>query len=228
MTKPVAVIPARGGSKRIPRKNLKEFFGNPIIFYPIQVAIQSKLFGAVYVSTEDNEIAQVARDCGAEVIPRNSSLADDFTPTVPVIRHAIKYLVQKGECFDEVCCIYPTMPFLEAHELITGYQLIRSGKWKFVFSAVEFEYPIQRAFRISSAGQVSMFDDTKFSSRTQDLESSYHDADKFYWGSTDAWLSETTLFSSSSTAVIVPRGKTVSIDTEEDWQAAEQLFGSLN
>jgi len=119
------------------------------------------------------------------------------------------------------------MPFLEAHELEAGYSLLLTGKWRFVFSALEYEYPIQRAFAIRTNGKVKMFDEEKFHARTQDLERSYHDADKFYWGTTSAWLSETNMFSSFSTAIIIPPNKTVSIDTKEDWIRAEQIYNNM-
>ena len=223
----VAVIPARGGSKRIPRKNIRLFCGKPIVAYSIEAAHQCDLFSAIYVSTEDEEIARISETFGAVVIERPIALADDFTPTIPVIRHAISSLEKKVEYLDAICCIYPTSPFLQASELRSGYEILFHGKWRFVFSATEYAYPIQRAFRIAEDGSVSMFSPEQYYSRTQDLEKSYHDADKFYWGKLSSWKENDRIFDENSAAVLVPSIGAHVIDNEEDWVRAEFMYRAM-
>src|SRR6185369_859117 len=185
----IAVIPARGGSKRIPRKNIKPFMGQPVIAHSIAAALASGLFNRIIVSTDDEEIAMVARTCGAEVpFMRPAALADDFTGTNAVVSHAIRWLLDHGQPVSHVCCIYATAPFVSADYLRSGYEkLVDSGR-SFAFSVTSFPFPIQRAIRITHEGTVEPFFPEHISSRSQDLEEGYHDAGQFYWGKADAFI----------------------------------------
>ena len=227
-TNAVAIIPARGGSKRIPRKNIRDFCGKPIIAYSIETAKASFLFKHIYVSTEDSEIAEISTQYGAAIIDRPSRLADDYTSTVSVIRHAIEWLETQNTTLDFVCCIYPTTPFLCPEDLIMGFDIITTeDSWEFVLSATEYSYPTQRSFQINDNGGIEMCYPDHFKSRTQDLETRYHDADKFYWGTCPAWMSRDNLFSSRSAVVKVPHYRTQVIDSENDWKLAETKYRAL-
>src|SRR3990167_503893 len=224
----IAVIPARGGSKRIPMKNIRLFFGKPSIAYSIEAAIESKLFDHIIVSTDNEVIAEVAQKYGAEIpflLP--PSLSDDFTGTNEVIKHAIQWFTNQGEIINYACCIYATAPFLQMKYLIESYvKLINSNK-SFVFSATSYTFPIQRALRISDQLEVSAAFPEKILSRSQDLDEFYHDAGQFYWGTADAFINKINLFSDSSIAILIPRYLVQDIDTEEDWEYAELLYKSL-
>lgn len=224
----IAVIPARGGSKRIPMKNIRLFFGKPIIAYSIEAAIESKLFDHIIVSTDNEVIAEVAQKYGAEIpFLRPPSLSDDFTGTNEVIKHAIQWFTNQGEIINYACCIYATAPFLQMKYLIESYvKLINSNK-SFVFSATSYTFPIQRALRISDQLEVSAAFPEKILSRSQDLDEFYHDAGQFYWGTADAFINKINLFSDSSIAILIPRYLVQDIDTEEDWEYAELLYKSL-
>ena len=224
----VAIIPARGGSKRIPRKNISIFAGQPIISYSIAAALASGLFDRVIVSTEDAEIAAVAKDWGAEVpFLRPETLADDFTGTGAVVRHAIRWLLDQGQPVSHACCIYATAPFVRPDFLRTGYQmLVDSGK-SFAFSVTSFPFPIQRAIRVTKEGAVEPFSPKFMASRSQDLEEAYHDAGQFYWGSAQAFLEDHELFSRASIPVVIPRYLVQDIDTREDWIRAEFMYLAL-
>lgn len=221
----IAIIPARGGSKRIPRKNIKLFHGKPMIAYSIAVAKQSELFDKIIISTDDSEIAEVARQHGAEVpFIRPENLADDFTGTVPVIAHAIEEIQSLGWQVSEVCCIYATAPFLQADDLSKGLELLTQHRGDYSFSATSFPFPIQRAIRVTKSQQVSMFYPEFEQTRSQDLDEGYHDAGQFYWGTATAFLTQKPIFSADSYAVILPRNRVQDIDTKEDWERAEQLY----
>ena len=224
----VAVIPARGGSKRIPRKNIRFFAGKPIIAYSIDAALASGLFDRVIISTDDEEIAEVARTCGAEVtFMRPVTLADDFTGTNAVVSHAIRWLLDNGQPVSHVCCIYATAPFVRADFLRSGYEkLVGSGR-SFAFSVTSFPFPIQRAVRITPEGTVEPFFPEYISWRSQDLEEGYHDAGQFYWGIADAFLNDEELFSPASIPVVIPRHLVQDIDTMEDWTRAELMYHAL-
>lgn len=224
----VAVIPARGGSKRIPRKNIKPFCGKPMIAWSIEVALASGCFDDVVVSTDDQEIAEVAVRHGASVpFVRPQSLADDFASTGPVIAHAIQYLQSAGKICDQVCCIYATAPFVSADDLQHGLQVLLAGGCEFVFSVTSYAFPIQRAVRINTVGGVEMFQPECFTVRSQDLEHAYHDAGQFYWGSGNAWLAGMPIFAPYSKPVILPRYRVQDIDTPEDWEQAEWMFRAI-
>ncbi len=224
----LAVIPARGGSKRIPRKNIRPFAGKPIVAYSIEAARASALFDRVIVSTDDEEIARVARDCGAETpFVRPRELSDDHTGTNAVVRHAISWCGEHGALPQHVCCIYATAPFVQPRYLREGYErLVASGK-SFAFSVTSFAFPIQRALRIGADGCVQPIWPEYIARRSQDLEEAYHDAGQFYWGTARAFLDELVLYSSASVPVILPRHLVQDIDTEEDWVRAELMFGAL-
>jgi pseudaminic acid cytidylyltransferase len=220
----VAVIPARGGSKRIPRKNIKIFGGKPIIAYSIECAIASGLFDRIIVSTDDPEIASVAQQYGAETpFSRPARLSDDHAGTAEVVAHAIRFLWGESHNITAVCCIYATAPFIQADDLSRGWRLIETGAWKFVFSATSFSSPIFRAFENTNAGAVKMFFPELFEKRSQDLPDAWHDAGQFYWGQPPAWVENATIFDEHSTIVAIPRWRVQDIDTPDDWARAEML-----
>jgi len=224
----VAVIPARGGSKRIPRKNLREFDGEPIIGYPIKAAQRSRLFDEVIVSTDDQEISEVSRGLGAEVpFVRPKHLCDEHTGTTPVVAHAVRWLQDSGAQLSAVCCLYATAPFVSELDLKCGLETLESGDWDYVFSATTFPFPIFRGFRLNDSRGVEMFQPHHFDTRSQDLPEALHDAGQFYWGRPDAWLSEERLFDQKSTVVMVPRWRVQDIDTPEDWERAEIMWAVL-
>jgi len=224
----VAVIPARGGSKRIPRKNIRLFAGRPVMAYSIQAARASGLFKRIIVSTDDEEIASAAENLGAETpFLRPKPLADDHAGTNAVVKHALQWLLERGESVEYVCCIYATAPFVQANFLRQGFEeLIASGR-SFSFSVTTFPFPIQRAIRIRADGAVEAFSPEHVFARSQDLEEAYHDAGQFYWGKAEAFLRDAVVFSPESVPVILPRHLVQDIDTEEDWQRAELMFRAM-
>jgi pseudaminic acid cytidylyltransferase len=224
----VAIIPARGGSKRIPRKNIKEFCGKPMIAWSIEAALNNASIDRVVVSTDDCEIAEISRAFGAEVpFIRPDSLADDFTGTVPVIKHAVESLIELGAEFSNVCCIYATAPFVNSGDLDEGLRKLINYDCDYVFSVTSYAFPIQRAIKLSENHHVEMFFPENYDKRSQDLEEAWHDAGQFYWGNKMTWLSELPLFSSKSMSIILPRYRVQDIDTFEDWVRAEWLLKSL-
>lgn len=224
----VAIIPARGGSKRIPRKNIKPFHGKPMIAYSIEAAKASGCFDKVIVSTDDSEIAEVATTYGAEVpFLRPPDISDDYATTMDVMAHAIHWCQSEGWNVEEVCCLYATAPFVLPEDLQQSYALLRDTDVQFAFSATSFPFPIQRAIKLDEFGSVSMFSPENEQVRSQDLEEAYHDAGQFYWGKTSAFLAKLSMFSSHSRAVVLPRNRVQDIDTPEDWELAESLFSAL-
>ena len=224
----VAIIPARGGSKRIPRKNIKPFHGKPMIAYSIEAAKASGCFDKVIVSTDDSEIAEVATTYGAEVpFLRPKEISDDYATTMDVMEHAIRWCKSEGWQVDVVCCLYATAPFILPEDLQKGYELICDDTVQFVFSATSFPFPIQRAIKLDEQGSVSMFSPENEKVRSQDLEEAYHDAGQFYWGQTTAFLNKLSIFSPHSKVVLLPRFRVQDIDTPEDWELAEKLFSIL-
>ena len=224
----VAIIPARGGSKRIPRKNIKAFHGKPMIAYSIEAAIASGCFDKVIVSTDDTEIAAVAKAHGAYVpFLRPADISDDYATTMDVMAHAIHWCQDEGWDIEAVCCLYATAPFVLPKDLQQGYTLLQGEGVQFAFSATSFPFPIQRAIKLDSDGSVSMFAPENEQVRSQDLEEAYHDAGQFYWGKTRAFLEKYSIFSPHSKAVLLPRNRVQDIDTQEDWELAESLFSVL-
>lgn len=222
----LAIIPARGGSKRVPRKNVRDFAGRPMIAWPIATALESECFDRVVVSTEDEEIAAVARSNGAEVpFTRPADLADDLTPTQTVIRHAVEALGIRPE--ELVCCIYPTAPFLRASDLARALARLREGGCTFVFPVTRYGFPIQRALRRGGDGVVGMFDPSVFGARSQDLEEAWHDAGQFYWATAATWAADGPVFGPGAVGIDLPRYRVQDIDTDEDWRRAELIHKSL-
>jgi pseudaminic acid cytidylyltransferase len=221
----IAIIPARGGSKRIPKKNIKDFQGKPIVSYSIESALKSNLFDMVIVSTDDDEIAEIAIKYGAEVpFIRPKKLSDDFTGTHEVIGHAVRWLENNGNKIDYVCCLYATAPFIQIKDIVKGFNLIRSRKWDSVIAATNFSYPIFRAFENLSSGGLKMFFPEHYNSRSQDLPEAYHDAGQFYWASPRVWKDKPNSFSEKSTIVKLPNHLVQDIDTMEDWIKAERIY----
>ncbi|KXS54043.1 MAG: N-acylneuraminate cytidylyltransferase [Marinobacter sp. T13-3] len=224
----VAIIPARGGSKRIPRKNIKEFCGKPMIAWSIEAAKASGCFDKIIISTDDHDIAEVARQWGAEVpFMRPDHLSDDYTGTLPVIHDAVEWLQSNGYTVDYACCLYATAPFVRAEDLQTGAKVIRETNASYAFSVTSYAFPIQRAIRITEGGRVAMFNPEHFQTRSQDLEEAWHDAGQFYWGTSQAWLKEQPIFSEQAVPVKLPRHRVQDIDNPEDWARAEWLFKAM-
>lgn len=225
----VAVIPARGGSKRIPRKNIRNFCGKPMIAYPIAAAKASGLFDSIVVSTEDEEIAAVARDCGAEVpFLRPLELADDYTSTLAVMAHALNALSELGRSASFACCLYATAPFVRPDDLTSAYRLLIEGNWHYVFGATHFDFPIQRALSRNSNGEVSMIQPEYAFTRSQDLPEALHDAGQFCWGRAKCFIDGVSPFSGNSSVQILPRYLVQDIDTPEDWLNAELMFQAFH
>jgi len=221
----IAVIPARGGSKRIPYKNIRNFHGKPIIAWSIMAAKESEIFDDIIVSTDSKSIAKIAKKYGA-ITPfiRPDSISDDFTGTNDVIKHAAKWYIENVGDIDYICGIYPTAPFLTSSVLVDGFHRLVNSNAAFVFSAVGYSYPIQRAFLISKNDRVQMLNKENISKRSQDLEKSYHDAGQFYWGLTSSFINNLNLYSDESIPMILPAHLAHDIDDEEDWKYAEMLY----
>ncbi|MFT5676580.1 MAG: pseudaminic acid cytidylyltransferase [Paraglaciecola sp.] len=221
----LAIIPARGGSKRIPGKNTKEFAGKPLIVYSIEAARNSGLFDKVIVSTDSVEVAEIARNYGADVpFMRPAELSNDVVGTRPVTNHAISYCIEHFFKPEFCCCIYATAPFLQIEYLKKGLSLLKAHADKsFAFSVTSFPFPIQRAISINESGISPMFAD-QIGKRSQDLEEAFHDAGQFYWGKTDDYLSKKGIFSQHSLPIALPRHLVQDIDTPEDWERAELMY----
>ncbi|MDB9972525.1 pseudaminic acid cytidylyltransferase [Oceanospirillaceae bacterium] len=224
----IAIIPARGGSKRIPRKNIKNFHGKPLIAYSIEAALNSKVFDRVIVSTDDSEIAEVAKKYGAEVpFMRPEDISNDYATTMDVIKHALSWFTENHQSVAYACCIYATAPFISSEALIRGLSALVEGDFNYAFSATSFPFPIQRALMLSQDGSTEMFMPEHLNTRSQDLDQAYHDAGQFYWGKTTAFLNKEPIFSNASYAVILPRNTVQDIDTLEDWSNAESMYEVL-
>lgn len=220
----LAVIPARGGSKRIPRKNVRAFRGKPIVAWSIEAALASGCFDRVIVSTDDESIAAIARGCGAETpFVRPADLADDHTGTNAVVRHAVQWCRDAGEQISAACCIYATAPFVTPEALREGLEQLEACDADFAFSVTTFPFPVQRALLRSSSGAMRPMFPQHIASRSQDLEEAYHDAGQFYWGRAAAFLEERSLYGEKSIGIMLPRYRVQDIDTEEDWRRAELL-----
>lgn len=221
----LCVIPARGGSKRIPHKNVRPFHGRPMIGWSIAAARASGLFDRIIVSTDDAAIAGVARAEGAEVpFLRPAALSDDHTATVPVIAHAVTALeVPSGT---PVCCLYATAPFVRAEDLAEGARLLATGATH-AMAVTRFGHPIQRALRRDAGGAVAMMDPAQMQVRSQDLEPAWHDAGQFYWALAATWAAGLPVFGPGAFGVALPSHRVVDIDTPEDWTRAEALFAVL-
>lgn len=227
MKNAIAVIPARGGSKRIPKKNIKDFHGKPLIAYSIEVALKSNLFDKVVVSTDDEEIAQISKKYGAEVpFLRPKELSDDFTGTGAVVNHTIDFLKEQGEDYDFVCTIYATAPFLDEKYLIEGFEKLKNSTAKNAFSCTSMPFPIQRTFKITENERCEMFWPENFMKRSQDFEEAYQDAGQFYWTSLNIKSNEI-IFGKDSIPIVLPRYLVQDIDTIEDWIRAEYMYEAV-
>lgn len=225
----LCVIPARGGSKRIPRKNIKPFHGKPIIAYSIEAALKSGCFDKIIVSTDDQEIAAVVKEYGAEVpFMRPGELANDHAGTLPVIKHTIEWFEERGSKPSDVCCLYATAPFVRSGSIKQAYKQLLSTQADYCFSATSFAFPIQRAIKITKQQRVEMFYPEYFDSRSQDLKEAYHDAGQFYWGKAEAFKELTPIFSEHASPFILPRHLVQDIDTQEDWVRAEIMYQVLD
>lgn len=225
----VAIIPARAGSKRIPRKNIRLFNGRPLMTYSIAAALASDCFDRIIVTTEDPDISAIALEAGAEVpFVRPAELCDDHVGTGPIIRHAVNWLCANGSTPELICCIYATAPMLDSADLCSGLaQLQAAPEKQYAFSVTSFPFPIQRAIRLTADDGVEPFQPECIPMRSQDLEEAFHDAGQFYWGRTQAWLNGLSVFRRHSIPIILPRHRVQDIDTEEDWIRAEYLHRVL-
>ena len=221
----LAVITARAGSKRIPRKNIRSFAGDPIITWPIKVAQESGLFKRIIVSTDDEEIASVARTHGAEVpFVRPAEVSDDHSGTAEVMAHAVSALADLDIRSDTICCIYPTAVFLKAGDLAEGATRLAEGPWDYVLAAGEHRHSVWRAFTQGSDGGLALLFPEYRPARSQDLPPVFHDAGQFYWGRAEAWLEMRPIIGSRTAFVRIPADRVQDIDTPEDWMMAERLF----
>jgi|TARA_Y100001970_G_scaffold206192_1_gene251119 pseudaminic acid cytidylyltransferase len=223
----VAIIPARGGSKRIPRKNIKNFNGKPMICWAIEEAQKSKLFDNIFVSTDDQEIKEISEQYGA-IVPfiRPADISDDHTPTVPVISHAVKQIDTLYKKVDFACCIYPCSPLLMASDIKKSFDILKSSDKNYVYPIVEFPHSIFRSMRQADDGKMEFVYPEYELTRTQDLDETFHDAGQFYWGKAEAWRSLKKMHS-GGIGMKIPSYRTVDIDTEDDWRRAE-LYSQLN
>ncbi|MBV5330522.1 MAG: pseudaminic acid cytidylyltransferase [Chlorobium sp.] len=220
----IAIIPARGGSKRIPRKNIKEFCGKPMIAWSIEAAQASGLFKHIIVTTDDSEIAEIAQQCGAEVpFMRPAELSNDYAGTTAVVAHATQWALEQGMELYAVCCIYATAPFIQVSDIKQGLELLNSGDWAYSFTVTDFAAPIFRSFKETLQGGIEMFFPDHFATRSQDLPVALHDAGQFYWGRPSAWLEGKMIFGTHSKPLIIPKWRVQDIDTQDDWERAEIL-----
>lgn len=225
----VAIIAARGGSKRIPGKNIKIFIDKPMVSYSIRAAVESGLFGKVVVSTDSEAIANVARKYGAEVpFMRPAGLSDDHTPMGEAVQHALVWLKEHGTAIDYTCCILPTAPFIQAHYIKKGYDLIRENRVDAVFTVTTYSFPIFRSLRINKDGNLEMFWPEYELTRSNDLPEAYHDAGQFYWLNTDNFIKNKKFYTKDALPIILPRYLVQDIDTEEDWHRAELMYKVIN
>jgi pseudaminic acid cytidylyltransferase len=218
----VAIIPARGGSKRIPRKNIKAFLGKPIIAYGIEAALKSELFETVMVSTEDAEIAQIAKESGASYpFSRSLDTADDHATTVEVLLEVLDRYEQMGQSFEYGCCIYPTAPFVTAQKLQEAYDLLHKHSYDCVFPVLRFGFPFQRALRLDTTKRIELLQPEHISTRSQDLEPAFHDSGQFYFFKVSALRQKKQLWTNQTGAIVLSEMEAHDIDHEEDWAIAE-------
>lgn len=221
----LCIIPARGGSKRIPRKNIKDFLGKPIIAYSIEAALKSGSFDRIIVSTDDQEIAKVSREYGAETpFVRPQELSDDYAGTLPVIKQAIEWFEQNDQTPQFVCCLYATAPFVRSETIKQVFQQFQESGADYCFTVTPFSSPIQRAIKITETKRLEMFYPENFNVRSQDLEEAYHDAGQFYWGKSEAFKQQIPIFSNAASPFVLPRYLVQDLDTLEDWTRAELMY----
>ncbi len=221
----IAIIPARGGSKRIKNKNIKLFCGKPIIYYTIKAARNSKIFNKIIVSTDSFKIKKISEKYGAEVpFIRPSTLSDDFTSTIDVIKHAIKTISNIDNKKINICCIYPTSPLIRKNDLVNSYKKFSKKKYSFFFSAAKFNYPVQRGFFLNKKNYIRVLNKKNYKKRSQDLKQIFHDAGQFYWATNKTWINKKMVFNNKSSIFLLPRLRVQDIDTLEDWKIAEKLY----
>lgn len=225
MSKSIAIIPARGGSKRIPNKNIKEFNGEPIITYTIKAALESGLFDTVMVSTDDPKIKQIALQRGAEVpFLRSKKNSDDHATTIDVISEVIEAYKKKDQLFEFACCIYPTAPFTTPDKLDQFFKILVENNFDCVFPILEYSYPIQRALKLRGNNIIEMVNPEHLTTRSQDLEKTYHDAGQFYWFITDKLVQEKKLWTENTAGIVIDPMEAQDIDNIDDWKLAEIKF----
>jgi len=224
----IAIIPARGGSKRIPQKNIKPFCGKPMIAWSIEAAKSAGIFDHIFISTDDSEIAEVALEYGAEVpFVRPQELSDDFSGTTAVIAHATEWVVNQGIDVSAVCCIYATAPLIQAEDIKKGSEILETERWDYVFSASALDSQVFRSFVVNEQLEVEMIFPQYFTTRTQDLPVAMQDAAQFYWGKPSAWMSNKRIFDKHSTCVNIPSWRVRDIDNQDDWIKAEIIFNQI-
>ena len=224
----VAIIPAKGNSKRISGKNYKKFDGKPIIAYTIEKLKRSGIFDRIIVSTDSKKIASISKRYGAEVpFRRPKFLSDDYTSGTSVINHGVKYLIREGCQFDYVCCVYPPNPFLQISDLKNGFKKIKSQKLNYVFSATPYRFPFFRSFTFSRNKGIKALFKNKINNRSQDLKQIMCDAAQFYWGRKKAWLQEKNLFAKGSDIIMIPEWRYHDLDTLNDWKHAELYYQNM-
>jgi N-acylneuraminate cytidylyltransferase len=227
--KNLAIIPARGGSKRIPRKNILPFIGKPIIAYSIQAALDSGLFEEVMVSTDDEEIAEVAIRYGAKVpFLRSSENANDYAGIADVIVEVVQKYQSMGEDIENICCIFSTAPLISPTRIAEAYHKLIEEKYDSVCPIVAFSYPILRGLEFNEKNQLQMIWPEYLQARSQDLKPAYHDSGSFYWAKTDALIEQKTLFCKNGNAIILPETEVQDIDNETDWKLAELKYQLIN
>ena len=221
----VCIIPARGNSKRIKKKNIKLFCGKPIIAWSIKLARDSKCFDRIIVSTDNSAIANLAKKYGAEVpFKRPKNLSNDYASTVSVISHAINWQIKNNQKPKHVCCIYPTSVFARPYYIKRGLKFLKKFNPRYTFSVTNYSHPIQRSFKIKKNNRIKMFYSKNYKSRSQDLETTFHDAGQFYWGFADTWLKKKAVLDNNSLPIVIPRNRVQDIDTIEDWEIAKRIF----
>jgi len=224
----VAIIPARGGSKRIPEKNIRTFRGLPVIEYSIGEAKKSGLFDDIIISTDSQRIAEIGVSLGASSpFLRPEALSSDYAGTTEVITHAVDWLRHAGRTPTHVCCIYATAPFIRSEDIVTAYRLFADNDVDYVMPVTLFPYPIQRALKLDNESRIAMFAPEYYETRSQDLELAWHDVGQFYWGTATAWLQGAPIFSPRTRAIALPQWRVHDIDTPEDWHRAELMHHAL-
>ena len=224
----IALIPARGGSKRIPQKNIKEFCGKPIIYWTIRAALESNIFKDIIISSDDSEIIDIARGFGVKApFVRPKKISGDYSTTHEVVFHAIKKLNELGVSeFNSLCCLYPCSPLINPSDIKASYRILESNPDKYIYPVTEYSHPISRAFSLDKDNKINFLHKENEKTRTQDLITYYHDAGQFYWASRKTWLNSNNMHT-NAIAYKIPHWRTVDIDTIEDWKRAELIFHYL-